>query len=93
MAKINIYFPTAELEQSFKQLAADMGFDSPSALCQYMATNQASITALLQDEYNGVDLQSITELIKHLRQYDTEQLYKLIANRPALDAMLKHSKA
>lgn len=97
MAKRNIYFGAGqsgdELSAAFERLADDLGFDSPSALCQYMATHRQSITALLTEEYNGVDLQSLTEFIKYVSRYDTEQLYKLIANRPALDALLSQSKS
>lgn len=95
MTKRNIYFGSGkageELSQSFEQLSTDLGFDSPSALCQYMARNHQSIIAMLQQEYNGVDLQSLTEFIKCVQRYDTEQLYALIANRPALDKLISQS--
>ena len=66
-----------------------LGYADASSFCQSIAERSAGIEALLQGEYNGVDLDSITEFIKAVRQYNTTDLYRLIANKPVLDRALQ----
>ncbi len=86
--RLNIYFGVGkkgeELKQSFLEAIGALGYKDASEFCQSIARNEAGINALLQQEYNGVDLDSITEFIKAVRSYDTIELYKLIANKPVL---------
>ena len=90
--RLNIYFGTGkkgeELKQSFLEVIGMLGYNDASDFCQSIAKHEAGISAILQGEHNGVDLDSITEFIKAVRQYDTTELYKLIANKPVLDKAL-----
>ncbi len=90
--RLNIYFGVGkkgeELKQSFIEVIGALGYKDASEFCQSIARNEAGISALLQGEHNGVDLDSITEFIKAVRSYDTVELYKLIANKPVLDKAL-----
>ena len=91
--RLNIYFGVGkkgeELKQSFLEAVRMLGYNDASDFCQSIARHEAGISALLQQEHNGVDLDSITEFIKAVRSYDTVELYKLIANKPVLDKALQ----
>ena len=93
--RLNIYFGTGkkgeELKQAFLDAIGALGYDDASSFCQSVARHEAGINALLQGEHNGVDLDSITDFIKAVRQYNTADLYRLIANKPVLDKALQES--
>lgn len=90
--RLNIYFGTGkrgeELKAAFLDVISALGYKDASEFCQSIARQEAGISALLQGEHNGVDLDSITEFIKAIRSYDTVELYKLIGNKPVLDKAL-----
>lgn len=93
MTRLNIYFGVGkkgeELKAAFLEVIGTLGYDDASSFCQSIARHEAGIQALLQGEHNGVDLDSITEFIKAVRQYNTTDLYRLIANKPVLDRALQ----
>ena len=60
--RLNIYFGVGrkgeELKQSFIEVIGALGYKDASEFCQSIARNEAGINALLQQEHNGVDLDS-----------------------------------
>ena len=91
-SRLNIYFGSGkrgeELKAAFIEAIRMLGYSDASEFCQSIAEHKAGIAALLQQEYNGVDLDSITEFIKAVRQYNTSDLYRLISNKAVLDKAL-----